>query len=163
MTTMPSTKQNVFVLGVREGRTREPLDILGEEVLVKLASADTTGAAAVFSLEVPPMSGPPLHRHSREDEWFFILDGEITAEIDGCRTVLHAGDSAFAPRGTAHTFQNFDSVTGRMLVMVTPGASFQQFFEELSSLNKGLPAPDLVRTEQLMKDYGLELLGPPLS
>jgi uncharacterized cupin superfamily protein len=160
--TTPSPRLNAFVLADREGRTPDPLDILGEEVLVKLTSADTNGAAAVFHLDVPPMSGPPLHRHSREDEWFYVLDGEITAEIDGCRTVLHAGGSAFAPRGTAHTFQNFGSAAARILVMVTPGTSFQQFFEEVSSLNRGLPAPDLVRTEQLMNHYGLELLGPPL-
>jgi hypothetical protein len=49
-----------------------------------------------------------------------------------------------------------------MLVMVTPGG-FNQFFEELASLNRGLPEPDLVRTERLMNSYGIELLGPPLS
>jgi hypothetical protein len=46
--------------------------------------------------------------------------------------------------------------------MVTPGG-FNQFFQELSSLNAGLPAPDLIRTEQLMNQYGIELLGPPLT
>jgi hypothetical protein len=50
----------------------------------------------------------------------------------------------------------------QMLVMVTPGG-FNRFFEDLSSLNRGLPVPDLARTEQLMKNYGMELLGPPLS
>ena len=68
----------------------------------------------------------------------------------------------FASRGTVHTFQNFGDATAQMLVMVTPGG-FNQFFEELSSLNRGLAAPDLVRTEQLMNAYGIELLGPPLS
>jgi quercetin dioxygenase-like cupin family protein len=160
--TTNSTSLNAFVLAAWQGRTREPLDILGEEVLVKLSNADTNGAAAVFHLTVPPMLGPPLHRHSREDEWFYVLDGEITAEIDGQRTVLHAGDSAFASRGTGHAFQNFGDAAVQMLVMVTPGG-FYRFFEELSSLNRGLPAPDLARTEQLMKDYGMELLGPPLA
>jgi quercetin dioxygenase-like cupin family protein len=153
---------NGFALTTYEGRTRCPLDILGAEVLVKLASADTNGAAVVFHQDVPPMSGPPLHRHSREDEWFYVLDGEITFEIDGRRKVLHAGGSAFAPRGTAHTFKNFGDSSAKMLVMVTPGG-FQRFFEELSSLNSGLPAPDLIRTEALMLECGIELLGPPLS
>lgn len=130
--------------------------------MVKLANADTGGAAAIFHQTVPPMSGPPLHRHSREDEWFYVLEGEITAEIDGQRTILNAGGSAFAPRGTAHTLQNFSSGAAQMLVMVTP-RGFQQFFEELSSLNKGLSAADLVRTEQLARDFEIELLGPPLS
>jgi hypothetical protein len=71
-------------------------------------------------------------------------------------------NSAFVSRGVVHTFQNFTETTARMLVMVTPGG-FNQFFEELSSVNKGLPFPDLARTEELMNSYGLDLLGPPLS
>jgi quercetin dioxygenase-like cupin family protein len=110
MMTTHRTSLNAFALAARQGRTPEPLDILGEEVLVKLTNADTNGAAAVFHLTVPPMSGPPRHRHSREDEWFYVLDGQITAEVDGQRTVLHAGDSGFASRGTAHAFQNFGHV-----------------------------------------------------
>jgi quercetin dioxygenase-like cupin family protein len=153
---------NAFALAAGHGRTGEHLDILGEEVLVKLTGVDTNGAAAVFHLAVPPMSGPPLHRHSREDEWFYVLDGQITAEISDQQIILDAGGSAFASRGTVHAFQNFGDTAAQMLVMVTPGG-FHQFFAELSSLNKGLPAPDLVRTEQLTKDYGMELLGPPLT
>jgi uncharacterized cupin superfamily protein len=153
---------NAFVLTAREGRTREPLDILGGETLVKLTNTDTNGAAAIFHQTLPPRSGPPLHRHSREDEWFYVLDGEITVEIDGERTVLREGGSAFAPRGTAHTIHNFGDASAHLLVIVTPG-SFNQFFEEVSSLNRGLRTPDLVGTEQLMNQYGIELLGPPLA
>jgi quercetin dioxygenase-like cupin family protein len=160
--TMPSLKLEAFAVAAREGRTPEPLDILGQECLVKLSNADTNGAAAVFHLDAPPMSGPPLHRHSREDEWFYVLDGEVTVEVDGRRSVLSAGGSAFAPRGTAHTFQIFGPAGARMLVMVTPGG-VDQLFGALSALNKPLPAPDFARTEQIMNEYGLELLGPPLS
>jgi quercetin dioxygenase-like cupin family protein len=159
--TTPTLNLTSFALTTHEGRTRCPLDILGAEVLVKLGRSDTNGAVAIFHQDVPPMSGPPLHRHSCEDEWFYVLDGEITFEVDGDRMVLRAGSSAFAPRGTAHTFKNFRDRSAKMLVIVTPGG-FQQFFEELSALNCGLPALDL-RTERLMRDYGIELLGPPLS
>jgi len=157
-----STSLTAFALTAREGRMREPLDILGAQVLVKLANTDSDGAVAVFDQILPAMSGPPLPRHSREDEWFYVLEGEITAVIDGDQTVLKAGGSALVPRGRAHTIQNFGPEVVQMLVMLIPG-EFNQFFEDLSSLNKGLPAPDLVRTERLMKDYGIELLGPPLS
>jgi quercetin dioxygenase-like cupin family protein len=151
-----------FALSAEERRTRQPLNILGAEMLAKLTNDDTDGRVAIFQQNVPPMSGPPLHRHSREDEWFYILDGQITIQVDGQRTILRAGGSAFAPRGTAHTFQNFGPAPARHLVMVTPGG-FQRFFEDLTLLNRGLPAPDLVRVEKLMNQYGVELLGPPLS
>jgi uncharacterized cupin superfamily protein len=99
---------SAFTLSADEGRTPQPLNILGGEVLVKLADADSHGAVAVFRHTVPPLSGPPLHRHSHEDEWFYVLKGKITIEVDGAQTVLDRGGSAFAPRGTAHTFKNFD-------------------------------------------------------
>jgi mannose-6-phosphate isomerase-like protein (cupin superfamily) len=131
--TTHSHNLTAFALAAGHGRTPEPLDILGEEVLIKLTDADTNGATAIFHLTVPPMSGPPLHRHSR-DEWFYVLAGEITAEIDGRRTVFVPGDCAFAPRCTAHTYQSFGDAVAQMLLMVTPG-DFNRFFEKLSFLN----------------------------
>ena len=160
--TAPVSSLTAFSLGAEEGRSREPLDILGQLTLVKLASTDTDGAAAVFHLTAPPMSGPPLHRHSREDEWLYILEGEITFEVDGKRFVLRDGGSAFAPRGTAHAYQNFTNATAKLLVMTTPGG-FHEFFEALSAANKGLSVPDFARSEQIMNEYGIEMLGPPLS
>lgn len=150
-----------FALAAKESRTAEPLDILGQQCVVKLADTDTNGAVAMFYLDAPPMSGPPLHRHSREDEWFYVLEGEVTVVVDGQRSVLTAGGSSWAARGTAHTFQVFGPEPARLLVMVTPGG-FSQFFEALSALNKPLASPDFPGTERLMGEYGLELLGPPL-
>ena len=129
-----------FTLSASEGRTPQLMNILGAEVLVKLADADTLGAAAILHEIVPPLGGPPLHRHSNEDEWFYVLNGEITIEIDGEGEVLYAGDSAFAPRGIAHTLQNFEDSPAEMLVMTTPG-HLKLFFEELASL----PGPEIER------------------
>jgi mannose-6-phosphate isomerase-like protein (cupin superfamily) len=153
---------NSFTLGAQEGRTAEPLHVFGGEVLVKLANADTNGAAAILHVRVPPMSGPPLHRHSREDEWFYVLSGEITAVIDGKKAVVREGGSFFAPCGTAHTFQNFGRDSAQMLTMIAPG-DLVGFFEELATLNKTNSAAEPIRAEQLRKEYGIEVLGPPLS
>ena len=160
--TTTERKLKTLVLGPQEYRMREPLDVLGEPCLVKLSGGDTDNAVAVVHLTVPKLSGPPLHRHSREDEWFYVLDGKITCEVDGHRSTAGAGASAFAPRGTAHTFQNFHDEPAHILVMVTP-AGLDQFFEDVTALNKGLSQPDFARVEQLMQSYGMELLGPPLS
>ena len=158
------TKQTLkaLALGPQDYRLREPLDVLGEPCLVKLAGEDTDNAVSVLHLTAPKLTGPPLHRHSREDEWFYILDGELTWEVDGERFTGGAGASAFAPRGRAHTYQNFHDETAHLLVMVTPGG-LDRFFEEMTVLNKGLSQPDFARLEQLMQSYGIELLGPPLS
>src|SRR5215470_5425016 len=146
-----------FALDAQEGRTQQPIDVLGSEMLVKLADQDSGGGnLAIFHQDVPPMAGPPLHRHSREDEWFYVVGGEIIIEIDGQRRLLQAGASAFGGRGTAHTFQNFGKSAAQLLVMVTPGG-FQQLFEELSSLSVGAATPDPVRIERLAKEYGIEI------
>ena len=160
--TKTEERLKTLVLGPQEYRSQAPIDVLGEPGLIKLAGADTADAVAVMHLTVPKLSGPPLHRHSREDEWFYILDGKLTWEVDGQRFTGGAGASAFAPRGTAHAFQNFHDETAHILVMVTP-AGLDRFFEDVTALNKGLSQPDYARVEQLMQSYGMELLGPPLS
>jgi quercetin dioxygenase-like cupin family protein len=161
MTTAETTPKTL-VLGPAESRTGEPLDVLGQPCLVKLVGEDTGNQSAVIHVTAPKMSGPPLHRHSREDEWFYVLKGEITVEVDGRRATLGVGSSAFAPRGTVHRFQNFHDEAAELLLVVTP-AGFERFFTELSELNRGLAQPDFAGTERLMSDYGMELLGPPLS
>lgn len=160
--TKTEERLKTLVLDPQDHRSREPLDVLGEPCLVKLAGADTDNAVSVVHLTVPKLSGPPLHRHSREEEWFYVLGGELTFEVDGQRFTAGTGSSAFAPRGTAHTYQNFCDDAAHLLVMVTP-AGLDKFFEDVSALNRGLSQPDYARVEQLMQSHGMELLGPPLS
>ncbi|HTW22468.1 MAG TPA: cupin domain-containing protein [Candidatus Baltobacteraceae bacterium] len=144
-----------FALSARQGRTRAPLELHGTSVLVKLASADTGSVASVVHATIPPMAGPPLHRHTREDEWFYVLKGEITLEFDGQRILLHPGDCAFSPRGVAHAFQNFGDTPAQMMAVIVPG-QIDRLFEEMS-------AGQSARMEELALEYGVEILGPPLS
>jgi quercetin dioxygenase-like cupin family protein len=157
-----ATTMNSFALTAGEGRTPQPLNILGTDVFVKLANADSGGAVAIFTHAVAPMSGPPLHRHSLEDEWFYVLDGEITLEVDGERIAVRRGGSAFAPRGTAHTFQNFGSAPAEILAVVTPGR-FKEFFEEVSRFSQQASASDKTVIEPIAQKFGIEILGPPLA
>jgi hypothetical protein len=83
-------------------------------------------------------------------------------EIDGQRLVLRKGGSAFAPRGTTHTYKNFTNEAAEILVVVRPGGFFE-FFEELSRISKQHPAADPDAIEQVAKQYGIEILGPPLA
>ena len=161
---MRATEQKLktLLLGPEDYRLGAPLEILGEPGLIKLAGDDTGNAVSIIQFTAPKFSGPPLHRLDREDEWFYVLDGELTWEIDGQRYTGVAGASVFIPRGTVHTYQNFRDETAHLLIMVTP-AGLDQFFQDLTSLNKGLSQPDLAGTGRLMQSYGMELLGPPLS
>lgn len=83
---------------------------------------------------------------------------KLTWEVDGQRFTGGPGSSAFAPRATAHAYQNFRDETAHILIMVTP-AGLDQFFEDVTELNKGLSQPDFAGVEQMMQSYGMELLG----
>src|SRR5262245_28338874 len=77
---------------------------------------------------VPPGGGPPPHVHSREEEGFYILEGEITFTIGDKRHVATAGMFANMPIGTPHSFKNESSRTARMLISVAPAGLEQMFF-----------------------------------
>ena len=149
---------------VKPGETRNGniLNIFGDQVLVKLAGNDTNGELCVLENVIPFQAGPPLHRHTRENETFYVVEGEFLVEVDGKQFRAGAGDIAFAPRGTAHTFQNLSSKPGRMIVYAQP-AGVDLFFAELSAATEGMRELDLSVIIPLFQKYGLELLGPPLA
>jgi mannose-6-phosphate isomerase-like protein (cupin superfamily) len=136
--------------------------VLGAPTSIKLAGTDCGDRLAIVHVTVPRLAGPPLHRHSREDEWFYVLDGEITWVIDGRRLSGGPGTAAFAARGTTHTFQNFGSADAHMLVAVAP-AGLERWFAEVAAMNAGRDTPDLSEVEASLVRYGVELLGPPLA
>jgi quercetin dioxygenase-like cupin family protein len=150
------------VLARYEGRTPAPLNIVGESTLVKLAPEDCEGRYAVFHLDAPPMTGPPLHVHAREDEFFYVLEGELVFEVDGVCHTVRAGGSVGLLRGTPHRYQNFTDQTARLLIVTTPG-DFAHFFEELSAVT---PAGGLPCMDQLLSldgKYGITTMGPPMT
>ncbi len=145
------------IVAAGESRTAEPIRLMGQEIRIKVSGKDTRGNFAAGHLTVEPMCGPPLHVHSREDEWFYILKGEFTFEVDGNRVIAGPGSSIFAPRGIPHTFQNFTGSPIEALVMITP-ADLERFFMEASAAQ--LSPQDIAA---LFEPYGMTLLGPSLA
>jgi quercetin dioxygenase-like cupin family protein len=155
--------QRGFVLGPTEGRFDVPLNVVGEPTLVKVSAADTGGAVSVFQLTAPRFTGPPLHVHTREDETFYVLSGEVIFEIDGTRVTTGAGSVVFLPRGIPHRYQNFSDLPAELLLVVTPGTGFEAFFGELAAATPpqgGVPPMDVL--SRLDAQYGLTTLGPPM-
>lgn len=151
---------------VHSGKARGPrnvrFDIFGDQIVIKLGHADTDGSYAIMESVTPSQGGPPLHRHSREDESFYIIEGDFVFEVDGEQVPAGPGCTLFAPRGTAHTFQNVGNTTGRLLVIVQP-AGLDIFFDEVAQVTSGMAQPDLQVIAPLFQKYGLELLGPPMG
>lgn len=161
MSTSAAGTRLPFVVEAAEPRSGQFFVVFGEKIVVKLSSADTNGQFAIVEETTPSMSGPPLHQHSREDEWFYILEGEYRFQIGEQEVIARAGDSLFAPRNIPHTFQNVSSRPARFLGMAYP-AGIEGFFNELARVSTAGP-PDPAELQPIFHRYGLELLGPPLA
>jgi quercetin dioxygenase-like cupin family protein len=152
-------RSNIVAAG--DGRTPAPLNIVGEETLVKVSPEDSDGLLAFFHLVAPPMSGPPRHVHSREDELFYVLEGELVFELDGARHTVRAGDTVYLRRGVVHTYQNFTTSDVRLLIATTPGM-FCNLFVELSAATPPGTLPDFDLIDAISAKYGITRVGPPM-
>jgi oxalate decarboxylase/phosphoglucose isomerase-like protein (cupin superfamily) len=92
-----------------------------------------------------------VHTHTREDEWSFVLAGEVGVEIDGTTTVAGPGDLVLKPRGVPHAFWNAGDAPARLLEVITPGG-FEDYFTALAQV-----LPDLARVAELAQRYGLDV------
>ena len=112
-----------------------------------------------FSLVEHPMSpralGAPLHRHSREDEYSFVLEGRVGALLGDDVAEGGPGDLIFKPRNQWHTFWNAGDTPARMLEIISP-AGFERYFAELVELGGSTrAAPEDLGA--LAARYGLEV------
>ena len=112
-----------------------------------------------FSLVEHPMSpralAAPLHRHLREDEYSYVLEGRVGALLGDDVIVAAPGDLIFKPRNQWHTFWNAGDEPARLLEIISP-AGFEHFFEELVDLGGALEA-DPAALAELCARYELEM------
>lgn len=122
---------------------------------------ETDNRIFAFEAVEPPGGGPPLHIHANEEEFFLVLEGEITFSIDGQVIRQRAGGSAFVPRGTPHCFKNTSDRVARVLVLFTP-ADIEGFFEFGATIDGAVPSEEqlLERLNELAPGFGLTVLGP---
>jgi quercetin dioxygenase-like cupin family protein len=139
---------------------------LGTLATIQASSENTGGAVAVIEHLAPQGSGSPLHVHSREDEWFYVIEGELTFWVDGRRSVAHAGSFVFGPKGLPHTFV-VSSPTARFLLVTQP-AGFEGFLRALGQPAERLEIPpesseppDVEGLTRLAATFGIEVVGPP--
>ena len=136
------------------------------EFLIPSDAAD--GRISVFRTTMPEGFSPPRHIHTREDEVFLVLDGDVSFDIDGRRLLAGAGTSVFMPRGVPHTFR-IESAVARLLGIITPGA-FEQLFRNLSipAERRELPTPgtaplDIPAVMAEQTRLGTQVVGPPMA
>src|ERR1700744_3070789 len=104
------------------------ISVAGDRLAILLSGEDTQQKYVVMESTVPPNAGPPPHVHSREDESFLVLAGQITFYLRGKIMILKEGDFITAPRGIPHHFKNTSQQDALLLITATP-AGIEQFFE----------------------------------
>jgi gentisate 1,2-dioxygenase len=97
-----------------------------------------------------------VHTHSHEDEWSFVLDGEVGVEIDGHAMVARAGDLVLKPRAVPHAFWNAGDAPARFLEVITPGG-FEDYFVALAGVLAVDGQPDLERVAEVAARFGLDV------
>jgi quercetin dioxygenase-like cupin family protein len=125
-------------------------------VIYKVPADATPSAVAVVEHVLGPRQlGAPLHRHSREDEISYVLEGTITVQQGDQIETATAGGTIVKPRGVFHAFWNSGSIAVRFLEIIAPGG-FAQYFRELAPLLSRPEPPDLGRIGALAARYGVE-------
>jgi quercetin dioxygenase-like cupin family protein len=157
MTHLPTLRKST------EGRT---IAVVGDVYRFLVTGDNTHGTYAIWQAIVPPGGGPPPHVHSREEEGFYVLEGEIKIQAGDKRIVATDGMFVNMPIGLPHSFKNESSQPAKMLIMVAPAGLEQMFFEVGVPLAEGsttaLP-PTQEEIDKLMKvapKYGVEILLP---
>lgn len=144
---------------------------LGSLMIWHLVGEATDDTLALGEVVVRPGLEPPLHIHAREDETWFVIDGEVVFQRGLERLTLRSGDAIFLPRGVAHGFA-VRSETARMLHVYTPAglesahraASVPAEHRELPPAPEGPPTEE--QTQAVERAYaagGITFVGPPLS
>ena len=152
-----------YLLNENEG---EAFWLLGMLQTIRIGRDDTAGQYGLIEIVVPASVGSPWHVHPDEDEWFYVLEGEMTFWVADTRLSLKPGSFAFGPKGVPHTFYA-EGAGARALVGFAP-MQFEGFLREVGepAPERVLPPPleappDVSRLIAIGKQNGLEILGPP--
>src|SRR5437763_3456014 len=141
------------VLGPADGKAVELLTI---GVRFMIDGEDSGGEFSLVEHPMPPRAlAAPLHRHSREDEYSYVLEGRVGALLGDEVVVGGPGDLIFKPRNQWHTFWNAGDEPARILEIISPGG-FERFFAELGEGLAEAPEPDPEKLAALGAKYGLE-------
>ena len=120
---------------------------------------ETGGGFSLVEHPMPPRAlAAPVHRHSREDEYSYVLEGRMGALLGDDTVFAEAGDFVFKPREQWHTFWNAGDVPCRILEIISPGG-FEHFFDELGTAMAAAAEddpPDPQALAELGARYGLE-------
>jgi|1186.fasta_scaffold328559_2 quercetin dioxygenase-like cupin family protein len=158
---MFNTEQS-FRPTLAETKRARSINYMGTHLTFHADGSDTGGKFAVIESHATRGSEPPLHIHEYEDEFFYVMEGQIEVVCGGETQTLLPGQSALLPRGIPHTFRVIPE-SARFLVHITP-AGFEDYFRTLGRLTGPShqpvpPPPDRERLLRVAQDFGLTFVA----
>ena len=148
------------ILGPTEG---DLVDAAGDRYRFLAGTADTNGGYGLIEATVAPGGGPPPHLHTREEEGFYVLEGDITIHVNGREFTAGPGAFVNMPRGSTHWFRNDTDRPARMIIIVAPGG-FEQMLREVGTTVEDPATPikpmddaQVKRLVNVAPAYGVEL------
>lgn len=162
---MTSDSSSVAPIALQAGEG-DALWFLGSLVTIKSSAESTDGRVAVIENYSPRGGGSPLHVHRREDEWFYVTEGELTFWVGGQVIKAPAGAFVYGPRDIPHTFE-VTSDEARFLLVAEP-AGFEGFVRAVAEPAQSLTLPpppteepDPAALTAAAAEFGIEITGPP--
>lgn len=141
------------IVGPKDGKGGS-LGAIGVRFMID--ASESGGGFSLVEHPMPPRAlAAPLHKHSREDEYTYVLEGSVGAQLGDEVVYGEPGDLIFKPRDQWHTFWNAGDAPARILEIVSPGG-FEGYWDELIDILSAWP-PDLERIGAAAARYGLEM------
>jgi quercetin dioxygenase-like cupin family protein len=133
---------------------------LGSSITFKSLSHETDGAAFIWENETPNGARVPPHIHQTEDEFIYLLDGEMEVTIGDTTHTVRPGDLVKMPRGIPHAIRSTGPAMTKSLWTVIPAGQMESFFRALAALPMDQP-PSPETFAKLFAEHNLILLPPP--
>ena len=146
---------------VRAPAAGPTLNVLGVTHIYKATGAETAGSFSLWEAVVPPGEGPPPHTHTREDEAFYVLSGELVFEFEGEGAARRVGPGGFVfgARHRRHAFRNLGDQPARVLILSAPSCGLDQMFAELDAATAGGMA-EIEKLVAISAKYGVKIERP---
>ena len=148
---------------VRVPAAGSTLHVLGVTHIYKAAGTETGNSFSLWEAVFPPGKGAPPHTHTREDEAFYVLSGELVIEFEGEPAPQRVGPGGFffGARGCRHAVRNAGDKPARVLILSAPSCGLDQMFGELDAA-AAAGMPEFATLSAICAKYGV-LIEPPAS
>jgi mannose-6-phosphate isomerase-like protein (cupin superfamily) len=123
------------------------------QLAFKVGTQETGGNLFVIEHRNLGPGGPPLHMHLNQEEWFYVMEGQVEFLVGEKRVMLKAGESILAPRRVPHTFSSLVPAS-HMLIGFAPAGKMEAYFRDAKGDGK------LAATAEFMNRYEMQWVGP---